>query len=55
MFVINNIPPHIIGHIGNLQWMLVEENCSKRAKCSITQADLITEYLKYENKINKKT
>ena len=51
----NNIPPHIIGHIGNLQWMLVEENCSKRAKCSITQADLITEYLKYENKINKKT
>ena len=51
----NNIPPHIIGHISNLQWLLAQQNCSKRANCSISKEDLLTEYLNYENKINKKT
>ena len=39
----------------NLQWLLAQQNCSKRANCSISKEDLLTEYLNYENKINKKT
>ena len=51
----NNIPPYIIGHVTNLQWLLSEVNCSKKEDCSITEKELLEGYLKYENKINKKT
>lgn len=46
---INNIDPRIIGHVVNLQWLLAENNCSKRTDCSITKEKLLTEYYHYEN------
>tara|TARA_R110000868_G_scaffold22642_1_gene92742 strand:- start:18625 stop:19833 length:1209 start_codon:yes stop_codon:yes gene_type:complete len=45
----NNIDPRIIGHVVNLQWLLVEKNCSKREDCSITKEKLLREYYHYEN------
>lgn len=48
----NNIPPVIIGNVVNLQWLLAEENCSKRANCAFTKEELLLEYKNYENQIN---
>ena len=48
----NAIPPYILGHVVNLQWLLTEENCSKRASCHFTKEELLSEYKNYENQIN---
>lgn len=48
----NGLLPQILGHVVNLQWLLVEENCSKRAECSLTKEELLQGYNNYENKIN---
>lgn len=51
----DNIPANIIGHVSNLEWILAEVNCSKRADCSISKEELLKEYTNYENQINKET
>lgn len=38
---LEGIAPEIIGHPANLEWALVEINCSKRGKCSITIKELM--------------
>lgn len=38
---LDGISPEIIGNVANLKWILVEENCSKRMKCSITLEKLM--------------
>jgi hypothetical protein len=48
---LNNINPDIIGHHENLEWILTEENCSKRMKCSITLEELMEKI--NENQKNK--
>jgi hypothetical protein len=48
---LNGIDPDIIGHHENLEWVLTEENCSKRMKCSITIEELMEKI--NENQKNK--
>jgi hypothetical protein len=43
------VDPKVIGSIVNLQWMLCEENSSKRQRCDITQEELLRKYKDYEN------
>lgn len=45
----NNIDPKIIGSIVNLQWMLCEENTSKKQRCDIELEKLLRKYKDYEN------
>lgn len=52
---IDCIPPEIIGSPVNLEWILSEENCSKRAACSIDKDTLLKEYKQYENYKNSTT
>lgn len=40
---IDDIPPEIIGAVQNLEWIPVEENCSKRKNCSTTLKHLMKE------------
>lgn len=46
------IPPIIIGSVINLQWLLAEENCSKKANCYMTKNELIKKYEDYLNESN---
>jgi hypothetical protein len=46
---LNNIPPEVVGHQCNLEWLLAEENCAKKSICSLTLEELYSEYLKHEN------
>lgn len=48
----NNVDPKIVGSIINLQWMLCEENSSKRARCDIKLEELLRKYKDYENSKN---
>jgi hypothetical protein len=48
---LDGIDPDIIGHHENLEWILTEENCSKRMKCSITLEELMEKI--NENQKNK--
>jgi hypothetical protein len=43
----NNLSPHIISALENLEILTEYQNCSKQSKCSITLEELIekTEYL----------
>lgn len=43
------VDPKVIGSIVNLQWMLSEENSSKRQRCDITHEELLRKYKDYEN------
>jgi hypothetical protein len=47
---LDGINPEIIGNPLNLEWILVEENCSKRMKCSLTLDELMEKI--NENKKN---
>ena len=38
---INCVSPEIIGNAANLEWILTEQNCSKRMTCSITLEELL--------------
>ena len=51
MGYLNNIPPEVIGHYSNLEWLRSQINCSKRADCSVTIEELYERY-ENENKIN---
>ena len=45
----NKVNPKIIGSVVNLQWLLCEENTSKRARCDITLEELLRKYKDHEN------
>ena len=38
---LDGVSPEIIGNASNLEWILAEENCSKRMKCSLTLRELM--------------